>query len=171
VTVSFKLPGQPRTKKTSQRIVHLTKMAWNEKARRMEKRTFPQILPSEEYEAWFKGAMTFAPAIRAAVERSGVRLPITGYVAISAQFYRPTNTTGDLLGYEQALADWLQVPKVSKKGKKIRDGAGIIEDDRFVSSWDGSRLKVCRERPRIEVTITAVESLFDQIGDEGLNRG
>ena len=99
--------------------------------------------------------MSQLPIIRAALLSAGVELPIAGLVNCQALIYRDRNT-GDLLGYEEALADWLQAPKI-RDGKMVRQGAGIILDDRQIVQWDGSRLLKDAADPRIEVTLTVVK--------------
>jgi hypothetical protein len=148
VTLSLTIPSAPRTKKTSQRIVQIKGKNGS--------RGFTKILPSEAHEAWFKLAMTYAAAIRGQLARAGVSLPLAGPVEVSATFYRDRDS-GDLLGYEQALADWLQEPKVNEQGKTVRKGAGIIRDDVQIKSWDGSRLAKDSVRPRIELEIREIE--------------
>jgi hypothetical protein len=98
--------------------------------------------------------MTQVPIIRAVFARADIILPIAGDVSIKATFWRDRNS-GDLLGYEQALADFLQEP-VQRNGKTVRKGSGVILDDRQVVSWDGSRLAKDAGRPRIEITIEVV---------------
>lgn len=156
----------PRTKKTSSRIVRFGK-----------NKEFIKILPSEAFQQWFHDAMVLEPHIRNLALYNGIKLPLTNNVHVTALFYRDAYT-GDLLGYEQALADWLQSPvirwydhgnHVPAKGrndaqmkalgylpKKVRDGAGIVVDDKQITSWDGSRLAKDEARPRIEVCIETV---------------
>jgi hypothetical protein len=33
----------------------------------------------------------------------------------------------------------------------------VVSDDRWIESWDGSRLLWDRERPRVEIELTAAE--------------
>lgn len=104
--------------------------------------------------------MTYVPLIRRESQRTGVELPIVGDIAVRATFYRD-RSSGDLLGYEQALADFLQEPiyrmdKKTGKPKIARDGAGVIRDDVQIVSWDGSRLMKDAANPRIEVAIEVV---------------
>lgn len=146
-SIAFEVPGPPRTKKTSNRIVQIRSKSGG--------RSFTKILPSEAFEGWFKSAMTHAPLIRARVARAGVQLPITAPVQVSAAFYRE-RLSGDLTGFMQALADWLQEPRRSESGKTTRQGAGIISDDSQIVSWDGTKLLKDASRPRIEVEITIV---------------
>lgn len=76
-------------------------------------------------------------------------LPISDDVVVCAAFYRDA-ATGDLLGYQDALADILQV-------------AGILENDRLIVHWprppDGRLpLRKSAERPRTELTIEILEA-------------
>lgn len=139
--ITFALTLQPRTKKTSNRIV------------RMGKSGQIRILPSEEFEQFALECMFFRGQLHREID---FPLPITGPVAVKALFYR-SGDYGDALGYEQALADVLQDEKWSKAKpgkapKKIRDGLGIILDDKQIRWWDGTRLLI--GEPRIEVEIT-----------------
>lgn len=142
-TITFTLPVQPRTKKTSNRIVRMGKN--KERIR---------ILPSEEYEQFALECMFFRGKLHREID---FPLPITGPVAVKALFYR-SGDYGDALGYEQALADILQDEKWSKAKngkapKKIRDGLGIILDDKQIRWWDGSRLLIGEPRVEVEITI------------------
>jgi hypothetical protein len=133
----FTVLSAPRTKKTSSRLVMRGK--------------FPRILPSAAYMEWFHLAMQQAPRIRRELAAQGAHLPLAGAVEVSAVFYRE-RLTGDLVGFAQALGDWLQEPRHKPK----RNGAGIIKDDAQIDSWDGSRRAKDAARPRIEVTIRAL---------------
>lgn len=139
VTLKFVIPAPPRTKKTHQRIVRTGPR--------------PKILPSKQYEEWFRSAMWHAIEIRRDLSEAGVLLPIIGPVSVCALFYRDAEI-GDATGYYQALGDWLQSPIKTASGKVRRNGAGIILDDRQIRDWDGSRLLKDRDNPRIEVVIT-----------------
>jgi Holliday junction resolvase RusA-like endonuclease len=100
---------------------------------------FTKVLPSEAYERWESIAV---PQMRIAwAGRIAISYPIN----VRATFYRDANR-GDAVGYYQALADALEV-------------AGVIADDKFIVSWDGTRMAVDRKRPRVEVEIEAVEEL------------
>ena len=99
----------------------------------------PRLLPSEAHEEWFNAAIwTIKPAI---IDHHN-SLPIRCDVNVTATFYRDRNT-GDANGYYQALADLLEK-------------AGVVENDRQIVSWDGSRLRKDAENPRIEVSIQEV---------------
>lgn len=96
-----------------------------------------RILPSEAHERWFGMAMPQARLVAARL-----RVPICEPVAVEALFYRD-RAQGDLVGYLQALGDLLEA-------------ACIIENDRLIASWDGSRLLKDAVQPRIEVVISRV---------------
>lgn len=55
-----------------------------------------------------------------------------------------------------------------REGKKVRDGLGIITDDRLIQHWDGSRLLKDAAQPRVELAIEILPvgpeqpALFDQ---------
>jgi hypothetical protein len=70
--------------------------------------------------------------------------PIEWPVNVRAHFYRDA-LTGDAVGYYQALADVLQA-------------ACVVTDDKYIVSWDGSRLLKDAERPRVELVITDGET-------------
>lgn len=145
MTIRFTILSAPRTKKNSSVIPRFGRF---------------RILPSKAHQQWFKAAMKQLPIVHAAARADLFRqgcsqsLPLTGDIHVCAQFYRES-LTGDLLGYEEALADWLQAP-VIRKGKQVRDGAGIIQDDKQIVSWDGSRMHKDAACPRIECEVTTV---------------
>ncbi len=134
MTATFTIDGPPRTKKTHNQVVMI--------------HGFPRVLPSKQHAKWFKNAMSQSPVIRTLLRDRGIPLPLAGPVRIAAVFYRDADS-GDLAGYEQALGDWLQSSRLRPK----RTGAGILEDDKQIKSWDGTHLEVDRARPRIEVTV------------------
>lgn len=140
------LPGIPRTKKTHQRIVRF--------GRRKE---FVKVLPSEAYMEWLAALLRYGPQMRAqAVHAAGVAFPIRGPVEINAQIYRDADR-GDLCGFLQAIGDALQAPG------ETRQGLGIIQDDKQILSWDGSRLRVDNANPRIELDLLPLQAgMFDQ---------
>lgn len=121
MTLSFTIPGPPRTKKNHGRIVRAGGR--------------PRMLPSKQYESWNQFAQIH-------LMRLQPRETIQQLVNCRALIYRDANR-GDAVGYYQALADALEE-------------AGIVENDRLIVSWDGSRLLKDAANPRIEVTLTAV---------------
>jgi Holliday junction resolvase RusA-like endonuclease len=127
MSIRLTIPGAPRTKKTSNRV--FTK-------------PFPRVLPSAAHEAWYATAKeAFDRDVRALA--AAHRIPIGRPVQVSATFYRDRRS-GDLVGYQQALADFLE-------------GEGILVNDKYVVSWDGTRLEKDAARPRIEIAIEVLD--------------
>jgi Holliday junction resolvase RusA-like endonuclease len=126
--IRFTLPGAPRTKKTSNRIVRAGK--------------FAKVMPSKAYCDYERALRPVLGAVCAQLADGGVRTPITGPVEVAATFYRDADR-GDLCGYMQALGDILQ--------------CSVIVDDIQISSWDGTRLAKDAARPRVEVEMTVLQ--------------
>ena len=126
--ILFTVWGSPRTKKTSNRLVHAGRI---------------RVLPSKAWVKWVKTA----PILRGITRDEPVR-QVLGVADkpynVCATFYRDARR-GDAIGYYQGLADLLEK-------------RGVISDDKFFVSWDGSRLEIDRENPRVEVTLTACGS-------------
>lgn len=141
----FKLFGPPRTKKTSSRIV-----AFGRPCYVCRKRPFQKIIPSEAFEEFEARSLTQSVVICAAIRALGISLPITEDVQVSALVYRDADR-GDMTGFMQAIADVIQAPTENRKGM------GIIRDDSQIASWDGTRLLIDRDRPRIEIEIKVIE--------------
>lgn len=99
------LPGKPRTKKNSGRIVPFGNRHI--------------ILPSEAWAAWCKAV---APQIRAVLLRKGIS-PIDYPVNCAALFYRDAER-GDACGFYQGLADLLQHGGAVVDDKWIRSWNG-----------------------------------------------
>lgn len=98
------------------------------------KRTY--TIPSEAYETWNESAQLQFAKIRA---EASIRLPITENVNVRALFMRHADV-GDAVGFYQAIADSME-------------NAGILENDRQIVSWDGSRLLKDKDNPRIIVAV------------------
>lgn len=130
--VRLVLAGAPRTKKTHNRTFDIGKRC---RACRRGARTI--VMPSEAWERW-RDALV--PKIRAALPQGWA--PIAQPVNCAALFYRDAER-GDSHGFYQGLADVLQE-------------AGVVVDDCFLMSWDGSRLCKDRDRPRVELALTPI---------------
>lgn len=126
--VSFTIPGAPRTKKTSNQLVTVG-------ARQ-------KILPSKAFLEWNAIAQMEIARMRSKLQNVP-RMGISVEVNCRALFYRDA-LIGDATGYYQALADCLQE-------------ARIVENDRLIVSWDGSRLLKDAIQPRVKVTLETVE--------------
>lgn len=125
----------PKTKKNSPVIVQHLKRA--------------VLIPSKAYREWE------AAAIRSLLGE-GIIARVPGdkpvYRAYGAMINSPVNCRaliyrdalrGDAVGYYQAIGDFLEL-------------AGIVENDKWLVSWDGSRLAKDSARPRIELELTPI---------------
>jgi len=92
----------------------------------------PRILPSRAQVAWAKSAIE-------QLAHQWKRPPLREAVHVAATFFRERKV-GDLINFAQALADALQA-------------AGVVSDDKFIESWDGTRLSKDAANPRVELTI------------------
>ena len=87
--------------------------------------------------------------IKAQLAIAGVSLPLAGLVSLEAHFYQDANRA-DATGLYESLADLLQ-------------DAGILENDRQIADWDGSRRLVDKLRPRVEVFLSVLEERAVQL--------
>ncbi len=94
----------------------------------------PAILPSAQYKLWEAKAV---PQLRLCWSP---RLPLEKPVNVAAVIYRQ-RAAGDLVNFLQAIADVLEV-------------AGVVKNDRWIVSWNGSRLDKDAKYPRVELVIT-----------------
>lgn len=125
VTIQFTVWGSPRTKKTSNQVVTRGRV---------------RVLPSKAWTTWVKTA----PILRG-TNRDEPVIQVFSVADelynICAIFYRDARR-GDAVGYYQRLADLLEK-------------RGVISNDKFFVSWDGSRLEIDRKYPRVEIVLTA----------------
>ena len=128
VTPKFTLFGAPRTKKNHGQRLKRGNRVFN--------------VASDAHERWVWIAKKSLPVVRQQLLDAGLVLPITAPLNAVALIYREA-WTGDAVGYYQAIADWLQ---------KI----GIIENDRQIRSWDGTRLRKDADLPRVEIVLEEV---------------
>ncbi len=96
-------------------------------------------MPSAAYSAWDRMAQLQIAKWRCHPIRQHWK-PVSVQCNVMAIFYREA-LVGDAVGFYQALADTLE------KG-------GIVENDKLIVSWDGSRLMKDAKNPRVEVEIT-----------------
>ena len=119
------LLGAPRTKKNSLRRRNVT---GDDGVTRLK------TIPSAAFLRW-QDIVT--PQLRRA---AGHLAPITSEVWVRALIYRDAAYHGDLNGYQQAIGDVLQ-------------RAGVIVNDELIQSWDGTRRRLDRDLPRVEIEI------------------
>lgn len=96
-----------------------------------------KLLPSRSWRAWCAAAL---PGLRQAVAQLRGTLPLQQAVNCTAIFYRDA-ARGDAVGYYQGLAD-------------ILEEGGIVGDDKWIVSWNGSRLETDRSDPRVELVLS-----------------
>lgn len=130
------VPTRPTTKKTSSSIVYKrvpTRKLPSGHCGACGRGSLPIVLPSDTYRL-------FEPVAVALLMKAWQgRAPLTGPVHVSAVFYREA-ARGDLVGFMQALAD-------------VLEKAGVVDNDRQIECWDGTRLDKDADRPRIELVI------------------
>jgi hypothetical protein len=118
-------------------------------------------LPSKAYVEWERAAIKTwlgegfikrIPGDDKAYHVQGVK-PIDSPVNCRALIYRDA-LRGDAVGFYQAIGDLLQL-------------AGVVTDDKYIVSWDGSRLLKDPVRPRVELELTRLgESVQGELFDE-----
>lgn len=98
----------------------------------------PRVIQSAQHRAWETRAVL---ELRA---QWHPREPLRGPTQLAATVYRE-RATGDLLNYLAAISDALE-------------RAQVVVDDRLILSLDGSRLAKDALRPRVELTLTPMET-------------
>lgn len=126
----------PRTKKNSaQMIPHLKRQL---------------LVPSKAYLEWERcairsllgqGVIKRIPGDKPTYRVQGAE-PIAVPVNCRALIYRDA-LRGDAVGFYQAIGDFLQL-------------AGVVTNDKFIVSWDGSRLLKDAARPRVELELSRI---------------
>lgn len=131
--------GQPITAKNSRMITTAGKRCPT--CRRRTGRHF--LIPSSAAAKWEKDAK----------RQIAAQLP-TGFSAIQtpivmrALIYRGDARSSDMLNHLAAVSDLIQA-------------TGVVVNDRLVMSTDGSRLRIDRENPRVEITIEPFTEAID----------
>ena len=134
--IEITIPGNPTTKKNSRE---------NRKAR--NKRTgkiYHYQAASKaftKYQESAAAALVIPPSLRD-------KFPIDYPVNVKSIYYRKNMVRCDLSNLHEATDD-------------ILVHYGILKDDNFkiVAGHDGSRVRIDRENPRVEITITKMEDL------------
>lgn len=96
----------------------------------------PRIMPSPQWRKWRDQA--FYPLRQQWIKMK--QNPIAYPANCAAVFYRD-RLSGDAVGYYQGLADLLEE-------------VGVVENDKWITSWNGSRLEKDNKQPRVEVTLS-----------------
>lgn len=126
----FVINGRPVTKKNSQRIMR-------------GKNGQPFVAQSVNAKTWEENAIIqLRTQLYHARQRGPVAAPLGIPVNLRALVYRE-RATGDLGNFLSAVCDALE-------------RAGVVTNDRLILGFDGSRLRIDRERPRVEIELTAL---------------
>ena len=99
---------------------------------------FSKVVPSAAYLAWRDAAV---PQLQ---RQWGVRSPLARPLNCAALFLRD-RLSGDAVGVYQGLADALEE-------------ARVVDDDKWVVAWDGSRLGKDAAAPRVELVLSTMEA-------------
>lgn len=112
----------------------------------------PLLVPSEAYREWERAGIRsllgegLIKRVPGSDDKKAYRVhgrePIDYPVNCRALIYRDA-LRGDAVGFYQAIGDFLQL-------------AGIVTNDRYIVSWDGTRLCKDSVRPRIELELERV---------------
>lgn len=127
--ISLTILGAPRTKKTSNRIYRPGK----------GNRGRIRVMPSKAWQSWCQNA------VFTELDYEQERIDPVRKWNCRALFYRDRDI-GDAVGYYQGLADLLEK-------------RGVIPNDRQLVSWDGSRLLIDRQRPRVEIELAELDAM------------
>lgn len=129
--INLIVPGAPRTKKTHSRIFR----AGRGNSGRI------RVMPSKVWTEWCERSVHELAEQKRKMRES---FPLLADFNCTALFYRDARR-GDAVGFYQGLADLLE-------------RSGIVADDVQIVSWDGSRLLKDAENPRVELTLTPVDT-------------
>lgn len=128
IKLKFTVPGNPVTKKNSQRIVQI---------RTVSGKHFHKILPSEAFEKYQKECGRYMPMLDEPVE-----IPVN----MKCTYYMQTRRRVDLLNLLEATADIL-----------VDYGVLADDNCKIVRSTDGSRVLYDKENPRVEIEIKEID--------------
>lgn len=95
-------------------------------------------IPSKAWTDWVTDCTVIFEVGCPLVPKGGWAVPLNA----TALFYRDRDV-GDAVGYYQGLADLLEK-------------RGVVANDKWIRSWDGSRLLKDAANPRVELTLTPV---------------
>ena len=126
----FMIPGDPRTKKNSPRILYK-----GARCPVCKKGKLPFVKPSEAYEKYEAAALW---QLRCRRDK-----PIEQAVNVKCLYYMETQRAVDLNNLLEATCDILV------KAKVLAD-----DNSRIVAGHDGSRVLYDKGNPRVEITIT-----------------
>lgn len=160
MTYRFVIEGVPRTKKTSNQgvVIPVKKDGRPVFGKDGKPKMRAMMFPAEEWREWVKdariryeaGLITFYQK-RALLVMDGATtewVPLGAPLNCRALVYLGNRQHGDTLGYLQGLADLLEARRV-------------VENDRFLVTWDGSRCVHDGSVPRVDVTLEPAALTLD----------
>jgi hypothetical protein len=149
--------GSPRTKKSHNvAVLKPSSSGKGQPCPYCRRPILQNVFPSAAWREWLKDATIEVDGFKLVETGKGKSrqvllwttparpwVPISEPVNCAAVFYRARDV-GDILGYEQGLADLLQ-------------DRGVIVNDALLRTWDRSRLATTDGRPRVEVELTPLQ--------------
>lgn len=129
--IKIVIPGNPITKKNSQRIVHI---GYKCPACKRGMKVVP--LPSQQYEQYEGLAGWY---IRGNLRKLKINRPVN----VKCIYWMAKDTAVDLANLLEATNDML-----------VKHGVLADDNRKIVATHDGSRVFVDRENPRVEITIS-----------------
>lgn len=141
--ITLTVLGAPIVKKNNQRVAMRGKFATK--------------YNTDAYKNWEKSAFEQLAILKL---KHRITEPITGPVNLRCIFYMPTARRVDLSALYEGIQDVLaSKDKYDKRNRLTRAGLYILEDDNYnvVAGHDGSRVRIDREHPRMEITITPMQ--------------
>jgi len=124
------IPGTVRSKKNSRTAT--TVGGKNKPVRAI-------LVPSQAYQKWEKAARQY---VQKAIQGTALPLAPSGGIAVQAVCYYKGKRP-DLSGALESVGDMIE--------------GLVIADDSQIISWDGSRVRHEKRRPRIEITVWEVD--------------
>jgi hypothetical protein len=150
----FEIGGSPRTKKTSSQGVVVQRPGMKPRA---------VMFPAKEWREWVRDARIISRSSGDLIvyDRKAKRaiaipelgspiawIPLGSLYNCAALIYLSNRQHGDTLGYLQGLADLLEARRV-------------VDNDRQLVTWDGSRCIHSGAVPHVDVTLTLLENPHD----------
>lgn len=133
---TFAIEGQPATKKNHGIIA----------------KGHAAILPSKTYKKYAESFRQQLQTKRRPHFKTGVQ--VTAHYYLQNRAHYP-----DLVGLMQATADIISDEYVTVNHKKVLVQRWLLSDDRIIKSWDGTKIAgIDKDRPRVEITITKLET-------------
>jgi hypothetical protein len=138
--LQIKIPGRLIGKKNAKKVVRRGSRC--------------MLVAKKEWDEYHAHAMDYFRLFHFEMQRMGNahRFPIPRHmpVHVSFHYHPPSHVRPDLSAVMETVGDLLEAPRMktdAKTGLQVctREGGNIIEDDKQILSWDGSRLMEIRK--------------------------